>query len=210
MFTALCQFRRKVPSSRPLKIKFLSFQSRPMRCSMKHAIALTTALSAFALLGIANAQTTSGGTMGVTADIEGSINLLFSTATGGFAVTGTGSATASLPFGNVQMYGGTVPTNVTRTLTGKTAFTLSTPINVEVDLANQASDNYSLLGTLASADAVNTWTFNAIAVTSAGATPQVTAGTYGSAAPYVFAVTIPASNTSGTLTNSINFTATAN
>src|SRR5271154_6986398 len=165
---------------------------------MRNKIILATVVAVVGLTGVGSAQVTSGGTLGVTADIQGSINLIFSTATSGFAVTGTGTATASLPFGNVQMYGGTVPTNVTRTLTGKTAFTLSTPINVEVDLANQASDNYSLLGTLASADAVNTWTFNAIAVTSAGATPQVTAGTYGSAAPYVFAVTIPASNTSGT------------
>jgi len=177
---------------------------------MKHAIALTTALSAFALVGVANAQTTAGGTMGVTADLEGSINLIFTTAASGFAMTGTDSATGSLPFGNVQMYGGTVPTNVTRTLTGKTAFTLSTPINVEVDLANQVSSNYSLLGVLATADVVNTWTFNAIAVTSSGSTPQITTGTYGSAAPYVLAITIPASNTTAIFTNSINFTATAN
>jgi hypothetical protein len=115
-----------------------------------------------------------------------------------------------LPFGNVQMYGGTLPTNVTRTLTGTTAFTLSTPIDVEVDLANQASDSYKLLGILAAADAVNTWTFNAVAVTAGGLVPQVTAGTYGTAAAYVLAVTIPASNTTGTLSNTINFTATAN
>jgi hypothetical protein len=177
---------------------------------MKRTIALRTVLSALALIGVANAQTTSGGTLGVTADIQGSINLIFSTATGGFAVTGTGSATASLPFGSVQMYGGTVPTNVTRTVTGITSFTLSTPINVEVDLANQTSSNYKLLATLASADTVNSWTFNTVAVTAAGVVPQIATGTYGSAAPYVFAVTIPAANTSGSLANSLNFTATAN
>ncbi len=177
---------------------------------MKNKLAITTALTAFALVGVANAQTTSGGTLGVSADITGSINLIFKTATSGFAVTGTGSATASLPFGTVQMYGGTVPTNVTRTPNTTVSFTLSTPINVEVDLANQVSTDYSLLGTLNAADAVNTWTFNGIAVTAAGIVPQITNGTYGSAAPYVFAVTIPASNNSGTLSNSINFTATAN
>jgi hypothetical protein len=177
---------------------------------MKQTFALRIALGALAVLGVANAQTTSGGTMGVTADIQGSINLIFSTATGGFAVTGTGTATASLPFGSVQMYGGTVPTNVTRTLTGITSFTLSTPINVEVDLANQTSANYKLLATLNAADTVNTWTFNTVAVTAAGIVPQITAGSYGSAAPFVFAVTIPASNTSGSLSNSLNFTATAN
>jgi hypothetical protein len=144
---------------------------------MKHTIALTTALSAFALLGVANAQVTSGGTLGVTANIEGSINLTFLTATGGFAVTGTGTATASLPFGNVQMYGGTVPTNVVRTLTGTTSFTLTTPVNVEVDLANSTSATFGVLVNLTTADSVNTWKFNAIAVTDAGVTPQVTLAT---------------------------------
>ncbi len=177
---------------------------------MKNKLILTTVFATLGLTGIANAQTTASGSLGVTADIEGSINLIFTTATSGFTVTGTGTAVASLPFGDVQMYGGTVPTNVTRTLTGKTAFTLSTPVNVEVDLANQTSDDYSLLANLNSADIVNTWTFNAIAVTSSGTTPQISAGTYGTAAPYVFAVTIPASNTSGSLTNTLNFTATAN
>src|SRR5580698_8604748 len=136
-----------------------------MRGSMKQTFALRIALGALAVLGVANAQTTSGGTMGVTAHIQGSINLIFSTATGGFAVTGTGTATASLPFGSVQMYGGTVPTNVTRTLTGKTAFTLTTPVNVEVDLANSTSATYGVLVNLTTTDAVNSWTFNSIAVT---------------------------------------------
>jgi hypothetical protein len=176
---------------------------------MKNKILFTTVFAAFGLAGFANAQT-SGGTLGVTADIQGSINLLFSTATGGFAVTGTGTATASLPFGNVQMYGGTVPTNVVRTLTGKTAFTLTTPVNVEVDLANSTSATFGVLVNLNTADAVNTWAFNAIAVTDAGVTPQVTLATYQTATPYNLAVTIPATNTSGTLSNSLTFTATAN
>src|SRR5271155_42647 len=181
-----------------------------MRGIVKHTIALTATLSAFALLGVANAQVTSGGTLGVSANIEGSINLTFLTATGGFAVTGTGTATASLPFGNVQMYGGTVPTNVVRTLTGTTSFTLTTPVNVEVDLANSTSADFGVLVTLTSADAVNSWKFNAIAVTDTGIVPQITAATYGTATPYNLAVTIPASNTSGSLANSLIFTATAN
>jgi hypothetical protein len=177
---------------------------------MKHRIALTIALSAFACMGVANAQTTSGGTLNVTADIAGSINIIFTTAAAGFPVTGTGTATASLPLGTVQMFGGTVPTNVTRTVNTTVSFTISTPINVEVDLANLTSADYSLVGTLNSADAVNSWTFNGIAVTATGTVPQVANGAYGTPAPYVFAVTIPASNNSGSLSNTINFTATAN
>jgi len=177
---------------------------------MKNRLVLMTVLSAFGLAGVANAQVTSGGTLGVTADIAGSINLTFITDVAGFAVTGTGTGTASLPLGTVQMYGGTVPTNVTRTPHTNVSFTLSTPIDVEVDLANSSSDSYSLVGALNAADLVNTWTFNTVAVTAGGIIPQVTAGTYGTPAAYVLAVTIPASNTSGSLSNTINFTATAN
>jgi hypothetical protein len=179
---------------------------------MKNKLVLMTVLTAFAFTGIAYATPpiTAGGTLGVTADIAGSINLIFTTDIAGFAVTGTGTATASLPFGTVQMYGGTVPTNVTRVANTNVSFTLSTPIDVEVDLANDISSNYSLLGNLNSADLVNSWTFNAIAVTAAGVTPQVTTGTYGTATPYTLAVTIPASNTSGSISNTINFTASAN
>jgi hypothetical protein len=177
---------------------------------MKNKLVLMTVISAFGLAGLANAQVTSTGNLGVTANIEGSINLLFSTATGGFAVTGTGTATASLPFGNVQMYGGTVPTNVVRTLTGKTAFTLTTPVNVEVDLANSTSATFGVLVNLNAADAVNTWAFNTVAVTDIGAVQQVTLATYQTATPYNLAVTIPANNTSGSLANTLIFLATAN
>src|ERR1700722_2140999 len=142
---------------------------------MKNKLVLMTVISAFGLAGVAYAvpPVTSGGTLGVTADILGSINLIFTTDIAGFAVTGTGTATASLPLGNVQMYGGTVPTNVTRTPNTNVSFTLSTPIDVEVDLANSTSESYSLIGNLNSADAVNSWTFNAIAVSAAGIIPQV-------------------------------------
>jgi hypothetical protein len=177
---------------------------------MKNKLVLMTVISAFGLAGLANAQVTSTGNLGVTANIEGSINLLFSTATGGFSVTGTGTATASLPFGNVQMYGGTPPTNVTRTLTGKTSFTLTTPVDVEVDLANSTSATYGVLVNLTTTDAVNSWTFNSIAVTDIGIVPQVTLADYGSAIPYNLAVTIPANNNSGSLTNTLIFLATAN
>ena len=82
---------------------------------MKNRFVRATALSAFAFIGIANAQTGSG-TLGVTADVAGSINLTFITDASGLAVTGTGTSTASLPFGTVSMYSGSVPTNVTKTV----------------------------------------------------------------------------------------------
>src|ERR1700674_2515585 len=127
---------------------------------MKNKFILTSVLSAVALAGVASAQTGSGA-LGVTAEVAGSINLTFVTDASGLAVTGTGTSTASLPFGTVSMYSGTVPTNVTKTVNGTTSFDLSTPFDVRVDLANSASTTYTLTATLATSDAVNTWSIGA-------------------------------------------------
>ena len=84
---------------------------------MKKGIIATLALSAFSVAGIASAQTGSG-TLGVTATVQGSIDLTFVTDASGLAVTGTGTSAASLAFGAVGMYGGTTPANVTKTVHG--------------------------------------------------------------------------------------------
>src|ERR1700730_12042229 len=132
---------------------------------MKNKLILIIVLSVFALTGVANAQTGSG-TLGVTATVQGSINLTFVTDASGLAVTGTGTSTASLAFGTVSMYGGTVPTNVTKTVTGTTSFSLATPFDVRVDLANSASTTYTLTATLMTADAVNVWSIGATNISS--------------------------------------------
>ena len=172
---------------------------------MQNKFILTTVLSAFALIGVANAQTGSG-TLGVTATVQGSINLTFVTDASGLAVTGTGTSTASLPLGNVSMYSGTVPANVTKTI-GATSFSLSTPFDVRVDLANSASTTYTLTATLAAADSINTWWLGAIDVSAAAPNALTAAGVFGTAVPYTFKLTVPASATAGLVSNTINFTA---
>ena len=174
---------------------------------MTNRFILTTVLSAFALTGVANAQTGSG-TLGVTATVAGSINLTFVTDASGLAVTGTGTSTASLSFGTVSMYGGSVPANVTKTVNGTTSFSLSTPFDVRVDLANSASTAYTLNATLSTADAINTWLLGATDISSAGPFALTAAGVYGSAVPYTLKITVPASEaTAGLISNSIGFTA---
>src|ERR1700720_455287 len=159
---------------------------------MKSRLILTSVLSAFALTGIANAQTGSG-TLGVTATVQGSINLTFVTDASGMAVTGTETSTASLPFGNVSMYSGTVPANVTKTVTGVTSFSLATPFDVRVDLANSASTTYTLTATLATADAINVWLIGATDISSAAGFSLTAAGEFGTAVPYTLKITVPAS-----------------
>ena len=172
---------------------------------MKSRLILTMLLSAFALTGVANAQTGSG-TLGVSATVQGSINLTFVTDASGLAVTGTTTSTASLPFGNVSMYSGTVPTNVTKAVHA-TSFDLSTPFDVRVDLANSASTTYTLTATLAAADSINTWSLGAIDISAAASHALTAAGEFGTAVPYTLKLTVPASATAGSISNTINFTA---
>jgi len=174
---------------------------------MKNGLIFTGVLTAFA--GLVNAQTGSG-TMGITADVMGSINLTFVTDASGLAVTGTTTSAASLPFGNVQMFGGSVPANVTKTLSGVASFTLSTPFDIRVDLANSSSLTYTLSATLSSADAVNGWLINAIDISSGSITTITALGAYATAVPYTLHLTVPASEANGAISNSVNFTAVGN
>jgi hypothetical protein len=181
---------------------------------MKNRIILSTALAAFAFAGVASASTGGDGsagsaTMGVTATIVGSISLTVSTDSLGYAVTGSGSSAGTMALGSVQMYGGTVPTNVVRSLTGSTSFTLTTPFDVTALLANSSSSTFVLSAWLTSTDAVNTWTIGTVGLTTT-AQPIASTAAYTTVTPYSFALTIPAANTSGSISNTINLGALAN
>jgi hypothetical protein len=177
---------------------------------MKNRCILASVLSAFAFIGSANAQSSSGN-LGVSANVQGSINLTFVTDSSGIGVTGTTTSTASLPFSNVQMYGGAVPTNVTKTLHGTTSFDLVTPFDVRVDLANSASANYALTALLATPDATNVWTIGSSNLSAALiASPIGTAVSYGTNVSYTLTLNVPASEAAGSVSNSIAFSATAN
>ena len=177
---------------------------------MQNKSILTTILSAFALIGVANAQTGSG-TIGVTATVQGSINLTFVTDASGLAVTNTGTSTASLPFGTVSLYGGTVPANVTKTVTGSTSFSLATPFDVRVDLANSASATYILTAVLATADPTNTWLIGSSDISASGTPTNLNAtGAYHTNTPYTLKLTVPSSAAAGLISNSISFTAVGN
>jgi hypothetical protein len=173
---------------------------------MQNRLVITSVLSALALTGVANAQTGSG-TLGVTASVAGSISLTFVTDASGLAVTGTGTSTAALPFGTVSMFAGSLPSNVTKTVNSTTSFSLATPFDVRVDLANSISTAYTLNVTLATADAINAWLIGATNISAGGPFALTAAGVYGTAVPYTLKITVPATETAGTITNSIGFTA---
>ena len=174
--------------------------------NMKNRFVRATALSAFAFIGIANAQTGSG-SLGVTADVAGSISLTFVTDAAGVALTGAGTSTASLGFGTVSMYSGTPASGVTKTVSGTTSFSLATPFKIRVDLANSASTAYTLNATLQTADAINAWAIGATDISTAGPFALTAAGVYGTAASYTLHLTIPATAVAGVISNSIGFSA---
>ncbi len=176
---------------------------------MKNKLILTTVLSTFALLGVANAQTGSG-TLGVTATITGSLSLTFVTDASGIALTGSGTSTASLAFGAVSRYAGSVPGGVTKTVNGTTSFSLATPFDVRADLANSASATYILTATLATPDATNVWAIGAIAISDGGAAQLTATGQYATDVPYTLQLTIPSTEAAGAISNSIGFTAVGN
>ena len=176
---------------------------------MTKAKLITLCLAAvLALPVLSAAQTTASGTLAVSATLSSSISLVFNTDASGVALTGAGSNAASLNFGTISAYGA-LAANVSRTV-GAASFTVSTPFDVHVDKSNTASANYTLSAQLAAADAVNSWALGATAVTSASAATLTAAGAYGSDVPYTLGLTVPFTNTAASISNTINFVATAN
>jgi hypothetical protein len=156
------------------------------------------------------AAQTSTGTLTVTATVTSSINLVFNSDAAGVALTGSGTNTATLAFGNISAFGA-LATGVTRPTVTATTFTVSSAMDVNVTKANSASANYTLKAQLGAADAVNTWAIGGVTVTSASAGTVTATGAYGTNANFPVALTVPFTTASATvISNTVNFTATAN
>jgi hypothetical protein len=179
---------------------------------MKNKLILTTVVSIFALSGLANAAggPVGSGSMGVTAEVVGTLNLQFIKDGSGMTVGGTTTNAGSLDFGSVQMFGASTVSNLTQTANGVQSFTISTPIDIRADVSNSASTTYLLAATLATADAINAWKVGGVDISSGAITTIAATAAYAVATPYAFALTIDRTTLAGTLSNTINFTATAN
>jgi hypothetical protein len=176
--------------------------------TMKKVLTLVFAAVMMSSFAAAQAGNTAGGTLAVSVNVTSSISLAFSTSTGGVALTGT-STNAALNFGTVQAFGATLASGVTLTNNGTASFTVSSPVDVIVTKANSTSANYKLTAQLTTADAVNTWTVGGVTVTSGAPAPVTTNGTYGTT-NFPVAILIPLSSPAGTISNTINYTATSN
>jgi hypothetical protein len=175
---------------------------------MKKVMLLTIFAALMMISSAAVAQTTASGTLAVTATVNGSIQLVFNTHTGGVALGSAGTNAATLDFGPVSAFGA-IPATITRSTTAN-SFTVSTPVDVQVNKTNSASANYVLKVILAVADTTNTWSVGGSANINTQQTLTST-GAYGSNLNFPVAITIPFTTASGTLiSNTINYAATAN
>jgi len=177
---------------------------------MKKVLILAVAAAVVMLMpSFASAQTANG-TLTVTATVQGSINLVFNSDAAGVALTGSGTNTATLAFGNVSAFGALGNPNIVRSV-GATSFTVSSAVDVNVTKTNSASANYTLKAQLGAADAVNSWAVGGVAVTSGAQATLTATGTYAANSNFPVAITIPFTTASGTpISNTINYTATAN
>ena len=177
--------------------------------SMKRILLGMSLLAAASGFGSKVAFATSAtGTVTVTATTVASISLTFQSDGSGITLANDGTAAVTVAFGSVQAYGGSVPTGVTKTANGTTNWSLSTPIDVVVEVANQSSSNYTLTAALQNADSINGWALGATPLSTTAASLTST-GAYGTT-PYTLTLTIPFSEAAGAISNTINFTATAN
>src|SRR5258708_37932789 len=76
------------------------------------------------------------GTVAVTATTVASISLTFVTDGAGITLGGTGTAAATIAFGSVQAYAGSVPGRGTRAGTAPTNWSLTPPFTVTLQLPN--------------------------------------------------------------------------
>jgi precorrin-4 methylase len=176
---------------------------------MKKLTILTIAAAmVMSMPSFASAQTISG-TLTVSATVNSSITLTFQKNASGFAIGNPNTGAATMGFGPVQAFGGAAIGGVTQTLNAN-SFTLTTPVDVVVNAANNGSANYKLTAQLqAPPSNGQTFTVNALSISTSAQNINPTA-TYGTTTVTV-AETIPfAVPNSTTLTDVITFTATAN
>ena len=135
----------------------------------------------------------------------------------GLTLGGSGTSSASMSLGSMQAFGGPVPSGVTKTTAGS-SWTISTPFDVTVTCKNltsllpctlATSGSYVLTAQLQSADATNTWKVGGLTLTNVSVSTLSSSASYGQTA-YTFALTVPFNESSGIISNHINFVAIAN
>jgi hypothetical protein len=167
------------------------------------------ALAALLLAGSAQAQLTASGTLNATLVNKSGISLIFNSDAAGVPLSGSGTAAAGLNFGNVAMYMTTPPAGVTLTRTA-TTFTVSSPFDAFVSIGGTASPSYLLQASLQSAPGVYTYKIDAVTLSTVATTIVAADPNYGKNVLHTLYLTVPATAPAGAVSNTVQFTVTAN
>lgn len=177
---------------------------------------LTRAVAVCLLVGAAvgvRAQNTASSSLVVSMSVQSSISLEFVNVSGAGSqgtciISGAGTSAASVNFG-IASIAGDNQSCVSFSKNGQN-YTLSNDVYAVVTQSNLSSSNYSLTASLGSAAPTGvTWAINS-ATLSTASTSVTTGGTYGSNLALYLQVTVAGTVTATNLSETINFTATAN
>lgn len=148
--------------------------------------------------------------------VQSSISLVFVNVSGAgtpgtCSITNANTSAASVNFG-IASIAGDNQSCVQFTANGKTSYTLTNSLYALVTMANVQSSNYTLLASLSSSPPTGViWKFSSMSGNLSTTPGQVTAaGTYGQNLQMYLTITVPATTPSGDLSQTLNFTATAN
>ena len=158
--------------------------------------------------------TTATGSLTVSMTVQSSISLEFLQSSsagtqGTCSITGAGSSTASLNFGIANISGDN-QSCVSFSNNGTTSYTLSNNIYYKVTQSNTSSGSYSVTASLPTLP-VSGVTWKASSQTLSASPVSITSNaSYGNQESVYLQVTVLSSVTTSNLSQSINFTATAN
>ena len=134
---------------------------------------------------VLQAQHAARGTVGVSAHIEGSINVVFSTDSGLPASNYSGSNFAAF---SVPVTDGTFLRRSTAADPGDSSFLIVTPFQIRVVKANVASPTYTLTAGLRERDAAHTWEIDGTNLSDGAIHTIVSAEPYGTGRPHALRV----------------------
>ena len=149
------------------------------------------------------------GTLNATLINKSAIGILFNTDPAGVTLGGSGTPAATLNFGTVSKYMTTPPAGVTLARTAAN-FTISSIFDTYVFVGGVASASYRLQANLASAPGALTYKVDAVTLSTVNATVVAADPGYSTDVPHTLFLTIPNTVPAGPLSNTVNFTVTAN
>lgn len=182
---------------------------------MKKTFVLTAAIAlTFGAVAYATTPTT-GGTLALTGEVDGSIALVIKTSESNpiTLVSGADTSAATATIAAVSYYGTADNASVSGFVKthDSSNIILSGNFDVQVDEANLSSSGYTLTAALTGTDG-NSWSLDGTTLSTSGSTPLSSTAAYSSVATQALVIKVPITASAGAsaISNTINLTATAN